>query len=424
MEEYPVSNSRVQQGFEFAKEAYAACGVDVEAAIARADAIPASMHCWQGDDVIGFDGSDTLTGGIQTTGNYPGRARTPDELRCDIDKAISLIPGKTKLNLHACYAEKNGKSIDRDAYTIEEFAGWLNWAKETGVALDFNPTFFSHPMMDGDFCLSSLDENKRRFWVEHGKRCLEIGEAFALGQGQPCTVNYWMPDGYKDTCVDTVLRRDIMTRSLDEIFATPYDKNLVLASVESKLFGLGVESYTVASHEYSLGYAISRKLFYTLDAGHFHPTEVISAKISAVLQFVDKILLHVSRGVRWDSDHVITLDDELQRIMDEIVWNKYENRVYIGLDYFDASINRIAAWAVGMRNARKAILNACLAPVDKFREAEYQADYTRRLAGLEDRKTLPFGLVWAYYCESRGVTPDGAWLNDVKQYERDVLSKR
>ena len=424
MEEYPVSNSRVQQGFEFAKEIYASCGVDVEAAIARADAIPVSMHCWQGDDVIGFDGSATLTGGIQTTGNYPGRARTPDELRRDIDKAISLIPGKTKLNLHACYAEKNGKSIDRDAYTIAEFSGWLNWAKETGVALDFNPTFFSHPMMDGDFCLSSLDENKRRFWVEHGKRCLEIAEAFAAGQGQPCTVNYWMPDGYKDTCADTVLRRDIMTRSLDEIFATPYDKTNVLASVESKLFGLGVESYTVASHEYSLGYAISRKLLYTLDAGHFHPTEVISAKISAVLQFVDSVLLHVSRGVRWDSDHVITLDDELQRIMDEIVWNKFENRVYIGLDYFDASINRIAAWAVGMRNARKAILNACLAPVGALRDAEYQADYTRRLAGLEDRKTLPFGLVWAYYCESRGIAPDGIWLNDVKQYERDVLSKR
>lgn len=424
MEGIPVSHVKIQQGFELAKEIYAAGGVDVEAAIARADAIPVSMHCWQGDDVIGFDGSDSLSGGIQTTGNYPGRARTPEELRADIDKAISLIPGKTKLNLHACYAEKNGKRIDRDAYTIAEFLGWLDWAKAGKIGLDFNPTFFSHPMMDGDFSLSSFDETKRRFWIEHGKRCLEIAEAFAKGTGEVCTVNYWMPDGYKDTCADTVKHRESMTRALDEIFGTPYDKQNVLASVESKLFGLGVESHTVASHEYSLGYAISRSVLYTLDAGHFHPTEVISAKISAVLQFVDQILLHVSRGVRWDSDHVITLDDELQRIMDEIVWNGYDKRVFIGLDYFDASINRIAAWAVGMRNARKAILQACLAPVEAIRRAEYSADYTARLAQLEDRKTLPFGLVWAYYCESRGVAPDGAWLGEVKAYERDVLSRR
>jgi len=419
-----VSHTKIQQGFEFAKEAYAACGVDVEAAISRADAIPVSMHCWQGDDVIGFDGSDSLSGGIQTTGNYPGRARTPEELRADIDKAISLIPGKTKLNLHACYAEKNGKEIDRDAYTIAEFSGWLDWAKSGKIGLDFNPTYFSHPMMDGDFSLSSYDESKRRFWIEHGKRCLEIADAFAEGTGQPCTVNFWMPDGYKDTCADTVKHREIMTQSLDEIFATAYDRKNVLAAVESKLFGLGVESHTVASHEYALGYAISRNQRYTLDAGHFHPTEVISAKISAVLQFADQILLHVSRGVRWDSDHVITLDDELQRIMDEIVWNRYENRVFIGLDYFDASINRIAAWAVGMRNARKAILNACLAPVERIRAAEYSEDFTSRLALLEDRKTLPFGLVWAYYCESRGIAQDGVWLDEVKTYERTVLSRR
>ena len=424
MEDSPVSHVKNQQGFEIAKEAYAALGVDVEAAILRADSIPVSMHCWQGDDVIGFDGADSLSGGIQTTGNYPGRARTPQELRADIDKAISLIPGKTKLNLHACYAEKNEKKVDRDAYTVSEFSNWLDWAKTGKTGLDFNPTYFSHPMMDGDFSLSSFDETKRSFWIEHGKRCMEISAAFAAGTGEPCTVNFWMPDGYKDTCADTVKRREIMTRSLDEIFSVPYDKNSVLASVESKLFGLGVESHTVASHEYALGYAITRNVLYTLDAGHFHPTEVISAKISAVLQFVDSILLHVSRGVRWDSDHVITLDDELQRIMDEIVWNNYENRVFIGLDYFDASINRIGAWGVGMRNARKAILNACLAPVERFRAAEYNADYTARLALLEDRKTLPFGLVWAYYCESRGVAPDGAWLDEVKAYERNILSKR
>ena len=415
---------QILQGFDLAKECYAEVGVDVEAAIARADAIPVSMHCWQGDDVIGFDDSRSLSGGIQTTGNYPGRARTSVELRADIDKAISLIPGKTKLNLHASYAEKNGKQVDRDAYTINEFSSWLNWAKAGRIGLDFNPTYFSHPMMDGDFSLSSFDNKQRSFWIEHGKRCMEIAGAFSVDTGQPCTVNFWMPDGYKDTCADTVKRRELMTQALDEVFAIPYDRTNVLASVESKLFGLGVESYTVASHEYSLGYAISRNVLYTLDAGHFHPTEVISAKISAVLQFVDSILLHVSRGVRWDSDHVITLDDELQRIMDEIVWNNYEQRVFIGLDYFDASINRIAAWAVGMRNTRKAILNAYLAPVDAIRAAEHSGDYTARLARLEDRKTLPFGLVWAYYCEMKNIAPDGAWLDEVKSYERDVLSKR
>ena len=314
--------------------------------------------------------------------------------------------------------------MDRDAYSVAEFSKWLGWARAGNKGLDFNPTFFSHAMMDGDFSLSSFDEDKRRFWIEHSKRCLEIADAFAAGTGQPCTVNFWMPDGYKDTCADTVKHREIMTSALDEVFAAPYDKKSVLASVESKLFGLGLESHTVASHEYSFGYAISRHVLYTLDAGHFHPTEVISAKISAVLQFVDQILLHVSRGVRWDSDHVITLDDELQRIMDEIIWNNFEKRVHIGLDYFDASINRIAAWAVGMRNARKAILNACLAPVDAIRAAEHRGDYTARLARLEDRKTLPFGLVWAYYCETNNIAPDGAWLDEVKAYERDVLSKR
>ena len=419
-----MSHTNIQQGFAFAKEAYAACGVDAEAAIARADIIPVSMHCWQGDDLIGSDGSGALSGGIQTTGNYPGRARTSVELRADIDKTVSLVPGNTKLNLHACYPEKNGKTIDRDAYTIAEFANWLDWAKAAKIGLDFNPTYFSHPMMDGDFSLSSFDENKRRFWIEHGKRCMEIAGAFAEGTGQPCVVNFWMPDGYKDTCTDTVKHRELMTKSLDEILSIPYNKKHVLPAVESKLFGIGVESYTVASHEYSLGYAISRNVLYTLDAGHFHPTEGISAKISAVLQFVDQILLHVSRGVRWDSDHVITLDDELQRIMEEIVWNNYDKRVCIGLDYFDASINRIAAWVVGMRNVRKAILNACLAPVESIRAAEYSADYTTRLARLEDRKTLPFGLVWAYYCESRGIAQDGLWLDDVKSYERTVLSKR
>ena len=419
-----MNEKQIRQGFDIAKELYAALGVDAEAAIEKADGIPVSMHCWQGDDVIGFDGSNALSGGIQTTGNYPGRARTPHELRADIDMARSLIPGRTRVNLHAGYAEKNGRNVDRDAYTASDFRNWIDWAKKAGLGLDFNPTYFSHPMMDGNFSLSSFDETKRRFWVEHGKRCIEIAAALAEGTGQQCTVNFWMPDGYKDVCADTVRRREIMTRSLDEIFATPYDKGKVLAAVESKLFGMGVESYTVVSHEYALGYAISRGKVYTLDAGHFHPTEVISAKISAVLMFVDQILLHVSRGVRWDSDHVILLDDELQRIMDEIVWNGLENRALIGLDYFDASINRIAAWAIGMRNARKAILNACLAPVPSIRAAEYRGDFTERLARQEDRRTLPFGAVWAYYLESRGIAQDGDWLNEIKAYERDVLARR
>ena len=414
----------ILQGYTYAKERYAEQGVDIEKAIALADAVPLSMHCWQGDDVIGFDGTGELTGGIATTGNYPGRARTPDELRADIDKARSLIPGTVKLNLHACYAEKAGKKIDRDEYTIEQFQNWADWAKSNGIGMDFNPTYFSHPMMDGNFSLASRDEKVRRFWIEHGKRCREIGLEFAKQLGQPCVVNYWMPDGYKDTCADTVALRELMTRSLDEIFAADIDKTLVPCAVESKLFGMGVESYTVASHEYSLGYAIKNGLLYCLDAGHFHPTEVISAKISAILMYTDKILLHVSRGVRWDSDHVIALDDELQMIMDEIIWNGFERRVFIGLDFFDASINRIACWAIGMRNARKALLSAALAPAAKIREAEYVGDLTARFAMREERKTLPFGAVWDYYCMSRGVPSGDTWIPEMKKYETDVLFKR
>ena len=411
----------ILKGYEYAKSVYAENGVDVEAAMKKADAIPVSMHCWQGDDVIGFDGSDSLTGGIQTTGNYPGRARTADELRSDIAFAKSLIPGEIKLNMHACYAEKNGKKVDRDEYTIEQFQNWVDFAKEQGMGLDFNPTYFSHPKMDGDFSLSSYDPDTRKFWIEHGKRCREIGLEFAKQLGKPCAINYWMPDGYKDITADTKKHRDLMTASLDEIFAVDIDKKLVPCGLESKLFGVGVESYTVASHEYSYGYAVKNGLAYTLDAGHFHPTEVISAKLSAVLQFLDNVILHVSRPVRWDSDHVIILDDELQKIMDEIVLNGFESRTFIGLDYFDASINRVAAWAIGMRNARKALLNACLAPA-AIRQAEYDRDHTSRLALQEERKTLPFGAVWDYYCMTKGIPTD--MLSEVKKYEKDVLALR
>lgn len=413
----------ILKGYEYAKAQYAAQGVDVDAAIAKADAIPVSMHCWQGDDVIGFDGSDSLSGGIQTTGNYPGRARTADELRADIAFVRTMIPGATKLNLHASYAEKNGKQVDRDAYTIDLFQNWVDFAKEQKIGLDFNPTYFAHPKMDGDFSLSSTNPAIRKFWIEHGKRCREIGLEFARQLNQPCAINFWMPDGYKDVCADTKLHRDLMIDSLDQIFAEDIDRKLVPCGLESKLFGVGVESYTVASHEFSYGYAVKNGLLYTLDAGHFHPTEVISAKLTACLPFLEGIILHVSRPVRWDSDHVILLDDEIQRIMDEVILNNYQDRTFIALDYFDASINRVAAWAVGMRNARKAILSACLAPAS-IRDAEHKGDLTSRLALMEERKTLPFGAIWDYYCMKQDAGVGTDWLAKVKQYETDVLSKR
>lgn len=414
----------ILKGYEYAKAQYAAQGVDVDAAIAKADAIPVSMHCWQGDDVIGFDGSDSLSGGIQTTGNYPGRARTADELRADIAFVRTMIPGATKLNLHASYAEKNGKQVDRDAYTIDLFQNWVDFAKEQKIGLDFNPTYFAHPKMDGDFSLSSTNPAIRKFWIEHGKRCREIGLEFAKQLNQPCAINFWMPDGYKDVCADTKLHRDLMIDSLDQIFAEDIDRKLVPCGLESKLFGVGVESYTVASHEFSYGYAVKNGLLYTLDAGHFHPTEVISAKISACLQFMDHILLHVSRGVRWDSDHVITLDDELQNIMGEIIRNGYEKNVCVALDYFDASINRLAAWVIGERNAQKAILKAYLEPTALLRKAENEGDYTSRLALQEEVKSLPFSAVWDAYCARQNVPVGDEWLKIVKQYEKDVMSKR
>ena len=413
----------ILKGYEYAKAQYAAQGVDVDAAIAKADAIPVSMHCWQGDDVIGFDGSDSLSGGIQTTGNYPGRARTADELRADIAFVRTMIPGATKLNLHASYAEKNGKQVDRDAYTIDLFQNWVDFAKEQKIGLDFNPTYFAHPKMDGDFSLSSTNPAIRKFWIEHGKRCREIGLEFAKQLNQPCAINFWMPDGYKDVCADTKLHRDLMIDSLDQIFAEDIDRKLVPCGLESKLFGVGVESYTVASHEFSYGYAVKNGLLYTLDAGHFHPTEVISAKLTACLPFLEGIILHVSRPVRWASAHVILLDDEIQRIMDEVILNNYQDRTFIALDYFDASINRVAAWAVGMRNARKAILSSCLAPAS-IRDAEHKGDLTSRLALMEERKTLPFGAIWDYYCMKQDAGVGTDWLAKVKQYETDVLSKR
>lgn len=414
----------ILQGYEYAKEVYAAYGINTDAAIKKADAIPITMHSWQGDDLIGFDGTGSLTGGIAATGNYPGRARTPDELRADITEAISMIPGKLRIGLHSCHAEPAGKKVDRDAYTIKMFQNWVDWAKEHSLYLDFNPTFFSHPKMDGDFSIASANEATRDFWVEHGKRCREIGAEFGKQLGTPCITNFWMPDGYKDIPADTASPRLRMTDSLDRIFYEKIDPSYEMDSLESKLFGFGIESYTVVSHEFALSYCLKNQKYICLDAGHFHPTESIASKLTAIVPFVDGVMLHVSRGVRWDSDHVVIWNDDLQQIMNEIIHNGYEEKVHIGLDYFDASINRIAAWTIGTRNPRKAILNACLTPLAEGRDAEDKGDYTTRLALHEEYKSLPFSAVWDYYCLSSGVPVGREWIKQVKQYERMTLSLR
>lgn len=419
-----MNEKTILQGYAYAKETYAARGVDIEAAIAQADAVPITMHSWQGDDLIGFDGANSLSGGIAVTGNYPGRARTADELRADIAEAISLIPGRLRVGLHACQAEVHDKKVDRDAYTADLFRNWLDWAKAQKLALDFNPTFFSHPRMDGDFSLASPKADTRKFWVEHGKRCREIGAAFGKAQGSACITDFWMPDGYKDIPADTAAPRQRMLESLDEIFAHPIDPSLEVDALESKLFGFGIESYTVVSHEFALNYCTKNRKYVCLDAGHFHPTESIAAKLTAVVPFVEGVMLHVSRGVRWDSDHVVLWDDELQSIMNEIIHNNYTDKVHIGLDYFDGSINRIASWAIGTRNARKALLNACLTPIAEGRAAEAAGDYTARLALHEENNSLPFAPVWDYYCLKAGVPVGGEWIDHMRAYERETLPRR
>ena len=415
----------VEHLYEHARQQYAAVGVDAGAAIDRLSRIPISLHCWQGDDVGGFENTGSeLGGGLAVTGNYPGKAPSADELRADIEQALSLIPGRHRLNLHASYAEIGGQRVERDALEPKHFARWIDWAKSKQIGLDFNPTFFAHPKAADGFTLAHRDEGIRKFWIDHGIACRRIGAAFGKALGSACVTNVWIPDGYKDLPADRKSPRERLARSLDEIFAEPLDRAQNLDAVEAKLFGIGSESYVVGSHEFYLGYAISRKKLLCLDTGHFHPTEVVSDKISAVMQWLDEILLHVSRGIRWDSDHVVVLSDELLAIAQELVRGEYLSRTHIGLDFFDASINRIAAWVIGTRAMIKALLIALLEPTKLLREAEASGDHTARLALTEEFKTLPLGAVWDYYCLKSNVPVGSAWLNVVRDYEKGVLSKR
>jgi L-rhamnose isomerase len=420
-----MKNSKgIEQGYQQARERYAAWGVDTEKAMDRLGRIAISLHCWQGDDVGGFESAAGLSGGgIMATGAYPGKARTADELRADVVKALSLIPGKHRLNLHAMYADTKGK-VERSALEPKHFASWVQWAKAYGLGMDFNGTYFSHPKAADGFTLSSADEGIRKFWVEHGIACRQIGAYMGKELGTPCVTNTWIPDGYKDIPVDRKGPRERLKKSLDEMLAKPMNRKHLLDAVEGKLFGLGSESYVVGSHEFYLGYAVANKVLLCLDMGHFHPTEVVSDKISAALTFVDEILLHVSRGVRWDSDHVVILSDELEALAQELVRGDYLERTHIGLDFFDASINRIAAWVIGTRAMLKALLLALLEPTAKLQQMEAAGDLTSRLAVLEEIKTLPFGAVWDYYCAKSDVPVADAWLNEVRTYEKNVLSQR
>lgn len=420
-----MNSKNLNRAYQFAAERFAELGVNTDAALKKLAGISISMHCWQGDDVGGFEtAGGTLGDGLAVTGNYPGKARTPQQLRTDFEKATSVIPGEHRFNLHASYAEMDGMKVDRDVLSAAQFQGWIDWAKKLGIGLDFNQTYFSHPMVKGGFTLTSPDKAVREFWIEHGICCREIGAAMGKALGKSCLTNLWIPDGMKDTPADRKGPRERLVESLDAIFKKKIDRKFNVDSVEPKLFGIGAESYTPGSHEFYIGYAVSRGTLLTLDAGHYHPTEGIADKISSVMCFLPEIALHVSRGVRWDSDHVVTLTDDLQAIAQEIVWGGYLGRVRIGLDYFDASINRVAAWVIGTRNMIKALLLALVAPIDELKRAELAGDYTTRLALMEEMKSLPFAAVWDYYCGSQGVPVGEAWLAEIKQYERAVLSRR
>ncbi len=421
-----MAKRKIEKAYTLAREAYAAVGVNTDRALRAVAKVPISMHCWQGDDVGGYEtaGAELSGGGIQATGNYPGKARTIDELRLDIESALSLIPGRHRLNLHASYLDNRGKFVERNEIMPRHFRSWIDWAKANKVGMDFNPTFFSHPKASDGFTLSHRDKGIRDFWVEHAIACRKIGAAMGRALGSPTVTNVWIPDGYKDIPVDRFGPRERLTDSLDRVFADTISPKYNLDAVESKLFGIGAESYTVGSHEYYLGYAVSRQKLICLDAGHFHPTEVISDKISCALEYCPGLLLHVSRPVRWDSDHVVVLNDELYAIAQELVRSGQLERVHIGLDFFDASINRVAAWVIGTRNMIKALLFAFLEPTRDLMKLERKSNYTERLALLEELKTLPFGAVWDYYCLMKGVPVGTDWIEAVKTYENDVLSQR
>jgi L-rhamnose isomerase len=421
-----TNKTLVGKAYELAREQYAAIGVDTDAAIARMKELAISLHCWQTDDVGGFETPDaTLSGGgIQTTGNYPGKARTIDQARADLEKAMSLLPGKQRLNLHAIYGDFKGERVDRDQIEVKHFQSWIDWCKSLGIGMDFNATCFAHPKADAGFTLSSKDEDIRLFWVDHVSRCRAISAEIGKQLGTPCVHNTWIPDGMKDIPVDRNGYRSQLKKSLDQAMAVDYPKEHMKDAIESKVFGIGLESMTVGSHEFYLGYAIKNNKLICLDNGHFHPSEQVGDKISSCLQFVDEVLLHVTRPVRWDSDHVVTLNDEIQLIASEIVRNDFMARVKVGLDFFDASINRIGAYVVGTRAAQKAFLVAMLEPTRQLVELEESGRYFERLAMLEELKTMPFSAVWDQYCLQEGVPVGMDYIAEIQQYEKDVLSRR
>lgn len=415
----------VEQAYKIAKDRYAAVGVDTDVALQLLSGIPISMHCWQGDDLHGFENDDSiLGGGLVVTGNYPGKARNADELRTDLEFAFSLIPGRHRLSLHSIYAESGGQKVDRDTIEPDHFRNWIEWAKIKKLGLDFNPTFFAHPLASDGFTLSHTDKSIRQFWIDHGIACRRIGSAMGSALGSPCVTNVWIPDGSKDLPVDRKGPRERLSESLDVIFNTFVDSKHLLDAVESKLFGIGSESYVVGSHEFYLGYAIKNHKVLCLDMGHFHPTESIADKLSAVFCHLERVLLHTSRGIRWDSDHVPILSDELQSVAHELVRGNYLARTNIGLDFFDASINRIAAWIIGIRSILKALLVALLEPIKMLRTLERQGDCTYRLATFEEQKSRPWGAVWDYHCHQWEVPLDEFWIKVVKLYESEVLNRR
>jgi len=416
---------QIQKDYESSRARYLGIGVDTEKALQMLCSIPISLHCWQGDDVGGFEARDSaIGGGLAVTGNHPGRARNASELRSDLDKAYSLIPGRHRLNLHSIYAETDGRKVERNNLQPEHFEGWIDWAKANNHGIDFNPTCFAHPKAKSGFTLSSYDAGVRRFWLEHCIACRKIGEHIGRKLRSPCVTNVWIPDGFKDIPIDRKTPRLLLRQSLDAIFAEKLDPRWNLDAVESKLFGIGSESYVVGSHEFYLGYALAHKKLLCLDSGHFHPTEGIADKISSVMEYLDGILLHVSRGVRWDSDHVVILSDELQAVAQELVRGGFIKRTHIGLDYFDASINRVAAWVIGTRCMIRALLSALLEPIDALRKTEHELDYTSRLALIEELKAMPSSAVWDYYCMIQGVPVSGLWIDSVRDYEKTVLSSR